>query len=96
MSVYDNVDKVASSERVTEQIKSCPLCGGKNIFILEKDTYEELIKENGDACMTIECADCNTETKVFSFHCQKRDYETMRAAILEKWNTRNGGNDNAD
>ena len=73
-------------------LMDCPFCGSKAVIRTKKKTYEELVKENGTACVVIGCSnfiDCGTE--MYTFSDEPTEYDTMLQKSIDKWNRRSYG-----
>ena len=66
--------------------KPCPFCGGTNLSITEKDSFDNLCEENGSSMISIGCKVCDTEIHLFSV--PNNNYWMGAGLIIAKWNTR--------
>lgn len=74
--------------------KPCPFCGNTHLIVTDKDSFDELCKENGKSLVDIECNVCNT--RMYMYSVPNNNYWLGVGMLIAKWNTRNGGNKNAD
>lgn len=75
-------------------VKPCPFCGSTNLIVSEEDSFNSIVKEHGSAMVDVECAVCKTEVKLFNV--PGNNYWMGIGMLIAKWNTRNGGNKDAD
>ena len=75
-------------------IKPCPFCGSTNLVITEEESFNRLCEENGRSLISIECKICNVEAKLYTI--PNNNYWLGVGLMIAKWNTRNGGNKDAD
>ena len=66
-------------------LKPCPFCGEEPVM-MSKDFFEELVNENGKACISIECHNCNVELHDHTH--DENDYYVRAFIVSEKWNRR--------
>lgn len=72
---------------VKEILKPCPFCGKKDGLVLpERETYEELVRENGKACISLSCRHCNLD--MYEHTHSIADYGTRLGLLIAKWNNR--------
>ena len=70
----------------------CPFCGSaENLYFTKKKNFEKLYKENGGACIEVECRTCNVE--MFEHDYPGRGYATKVKCLIKKWKTRGGDAD---
>lgn len=74
--------------------KPCPLCGNTKLFVTEQENYESLCKEHGHSLIGIQCRVCDVELKMYNI--PNNNYWLGLGMLIGKWNTRNGGGNNAD
>lgn len=65
--------------------KPCPFCGKNNLEATPKDFYEELLEENGRACITVRCKNCKLDMYE---HTDGVTYEEKIDLLIDKWNRR--------
>lgn len=75
-------------------VKPCPFCGGTNLEITSDKTYDKLCKENGSSMLSIKCKVCGVELPLYNI--PGNNYWMGAGMLLSRWNTRNGGEKNAD
>lgn len=77
----------------------CPICGQtEHLTVTAKWFFDELVEENGQAMVSLECSYCNLELK--NYNRGNKPYEEALTDLTAKWNTRaevvlnaNGGNE---
>lgn len=74
--------------------KPCPFCGGTNLEITNEETYNKLCRENGSSMMEIKCKVCRMGLPMYNIPGNR--YWMGAGMLLSKWNTRNGGEKDAD
>ena len=67
------------------RFKPCPFCGKKDLGVTPKDFYEELVEENGTACVSVRCKNCALDMYE---HTDDVPYEEKIDLLKEKWNRR--------
>lgn len=67
------------------EIKPCPFCGGQP-KMMTQEFFEELVEDNGHACIAIECPNCNLS--LHDHTSDENDYFIRAFIITEKWNRR--------
>ena len=73
-------------------VKGCPFCGKTDkLGITPKDNFEELHKENGDACVVLSCNRCNAQMSEHNYHGS--DYGMKVGILVTMWNNRRETND---
>lgn len=77
---------VHSGAKVLERIKPCPFCGNKDLTISEEDLFNELVNENGNSLLEIECNSCNTVQRLFEI--PKNNYWFGVGMLVATWNRR--------
>ena len=63
----------------------CPFCGETNFDVTTKKTFKQLLKENGRACISIDCRNCKLDMYE---HTDGVPYEKKLDLLKEKWNRR--------
>jgi len=77
-------------DKVDYDVKPCPLCGRVEFLkVTSREDFEELYDRYGSACITLECDACDLE--VYEHRVRERDYHKKVTALVNKWNTRGGG-----
>ena len=84
----------SKSEIKDVAIKPCPFCGNIKLYVTDQKDYEELCEKNGHAMLSIECKVCDTELKMYNI--PNNNYWMGVGMLIAKWNTRHGGNKDAD
>ncbi len=67
------------------KFKPCPFCGRKDLDVMTKEFYSELMDENGSACVRISCKACRLDMYEFT---DDVTYEEKMDLLKEKWNRR--------
>lgn len=73
-------------EQAIEKLRPCPFCGGLPEAITNKTTYEELMSEDGKACISVRCEECHLEMYEHSYTFP--GYEDRLVLMVAKWNRR--------
>ena len=81
--------------------KPCPFCGGKDLRVTIKEVFDELIKENGGACVKAECRECDCVKYDFTTTIEDKqpwakNYGKRLERLLAKWNTRQNDTEDTD
>lgn len=63
----------------------CPFCGKTKFDVTTKETFKELLKDNGRACVCINCRNCSLDMYE---HTDGVTYEKKLDLLKEKWNRR--------
>lgn len=72
---------------VIYEVRECPLCGKTDkLEITDYELFNDLMKENGSATISIDCARCNLTLYEHSYH--GLDYNEKMGILVRKWNTR--------
>ena len=76
-------------------VKPCPFCGSiENLWISDRESFNELTAEHGYATIVIRCEHCYTE--MYEHEYRGIVYENKVEHLIRKWNTRKEVNENAD
>lgn len=88
------------------RVRECPFCGNTDgltcsynsgiwedeINITRYQCYENLVEQNGSACVKLSCLTCDTTMTEHDSEAQTGklplDYTTITDRLIEKWNTR--------
>lgn len=85
MTIFDS--KTDGALDIKMKVKPCPFCGNaEKLFVSSRINFEELYKDNGDACITLRCYRCNCELAEHEYHGP--DYGFKLGVLLTKWNNR--------
>lgn len=63
----------------------CPFCGKNNLDVTPKEMFNELMEENGRACISVNCLNCKLDMYE---HTDGVTYEEKLDLLKEKWNRR--------
>ena len=74
--------------------KPCPFCGNDTLIVTEEKTYNDLVEEHGSSMLRMECKVCDTEKRLFDI--PNNNYWMGLGMLISNWNTRKGGDNNAD
>ena len=61
----------------------CPFCGKTDLGLMPKYMYEELVEENGTACVSLRCRTCDVDMYE---HTDGVTYEDKVKLLARKWN----------
>lgn len=65
----------------------CPICEQtEHLTMTAKWFFEELMEENGQAMVYLECEECKLELN--NYNKENKSYEKTVSELKEKWNTR--------
>ena len=68
-------------------VEGCPFCGKTDkLRITDKDNFEEAYAANGRACISLDCARCNSELTEHDYDGD--DYGVKVGILVTKWNNR--------
>lgn len=68
-------------------VKPCPICGRMEFLkVSPRKQFEELLKENGSATISILCTECYIE--MFEHDYSGDDYHKKVSILIRKWNER--------
>lgn len=71
------------------EIEPCPFCGGTEFEIFPpKDVYYNILKENGSACIELECMTEGCYTRMYEHNDEIKNYDEKCKSLIKKWNTR--------
>ena len=73
-------------DEALKMLKPCPFCGRLPGAITHKTTYEELMDEDGKACISVRCEDCNLV--MYEHSNTFPEYEDRLVLMVAKWNRR--------
>lgn len=78
---------IHSGVKVLERgIKPCPFCGNQDLTISEEDSFKELVRENGESLIEIECSSCDTVKRLFDI--PENNYWMGVGMLVATWNRR--------
>lgn len=83
---------IDGANRLVEGAKPCPFCGGTNIRVTEREFFDNIIAEQGHACIVAGCPDCTADVTHFG-HDEEDvpDYDVRVRLVLAMWNRRADG-----
>lgn len=92
MAIFMDDDNHTAIENVVH--KPCPFCGNTKLFVTAEDRFARLVENHGTAMISLKCSVCDTEMPLY--HVPNENYWMGVGMLVGKWNTRNGGNKDAD
>ena len=68
-----------------EKLKPCPFCGGDVEIHTSEDSFNDLLRKNGVACVSLRCWRCSLD---LYDHGHDRNYDVRIESLVKKWNRR--------
>lgn len=66
----------------------CPFCGGKDLSVTEERIFNELVEENGRACVSVTCYTCGAYKYDYTRGREGNSYSFRLKRLLDGWNGR--------
>lgn len=92
MAIFMDNEKKQEIENVAH--KPCPFCGNTKLIVTAEDQFARLVEKHGSAMIALKCTVCQAEVPLYNL--PNENYWMGVGMLVGKWNTRNGGNKNAD
>ena len=68
--------------------KGCPFCGGTNLWVTDRKSYEEVLGRKGKAAVSVQCKGCSCTLYSLQKETAETEYERRIEILWEKWNRR--------
>ena len=77
------------------ELKNCPFCRSRAVFVGGEGHYNSLVEEHGRACLHIACTNRECNAQMFIHDSNVLPYKVFEEKAIKQWNRRVNHEDEA-